>query len=158
MTQYDQAKQEYLRSKVMTASPEELHLMLIEGAIKFTEEAKSALADGNIEQTHNSCVRAQNIMLELSSELDHDGNPEVCGRLASLYNFIYRRLVDGNLHHDSQAFDDAIKILGYQRETWQQLIERISSEKTQQTGADNSQQADNGQSTGEARPTLSVSA
>ena len=121
---------EYLKTKVMTASQEELHLMLYDGAIRFSEEAKTYLEEGDMEQAHNSLVRAQNIVLEMSSGLDHTVNPELCAKLSSLYNFVYHKFIQANLKHDPSEIDDALKILNYQRETWVLLMEKIASQQS----------------------------
>jgi len=120
---------EYLRTKVLTASPEELHLMLYDGAIRFAEDAKSALQEGNLEKAYDALIRTQNIVLEMSSGLNHEENPELSAKLSSLYNFIYRRLIDANMKRDIAAIDDALKILSYQRETWVLLMEKLAREK-----------------------------
>jgi len=112
----------------LTASPEELQLMLYDGAIKFAEEARHALIDDRLEDSHNALIRAQNIVLELSSGLNHEMDPGLCGKLASLYNFIYRRLVEANLNRDATAIDDALKVLTYQRETWVLLMNKLAEE------------------------------
>ena len=55
----------YLKTKVMTASPEELRLMLYEGAIKFCRQATDAIGKGDWEAMYNALIRAQKIVLEL---------------------------------------------------------------------------------------------
>ncbi len=125
----EKGKMEYLRTKVLTASPEELHLMLYDGAIRFAEEAKTALMEGDLEKAHTALVRAQNIVLEMSSGLDHSVDPELCAKMSSLYNFIYRRLIEANLKREVSPIDDALKILNYQRETWVLLIEKLGEEQ-----------------------------
>jgi len=132
---FEKGKMEYLRTKVLTASPEELHLMLYDGAIRFSEEAKSGLESGNLEQAHDALGRAQNIVLEMSSGLDHEVNPELCAKMSSLYNFIYRRLVEANLKREIPPIDDALKILNYQRETWVLLMQKLFQERQGQTVA-----------------------
>ncbi len=122
---------EYLKTKILTASPEELHLMLYDGAIRFTEQGKSYLQENKLDKAHEALIRAQNIVLEMSAGLDHESNPDLCAKLSSLYNFIYRRLVEGNLKHDIDALDDALKILNYQRETWVMLMDKLAAEKQQ---------------------------
>ncbi len=126
---YEKGKMEYLRTKVLTASPEELHLMLYDGAIRFAEEGKTAMAAGNLEKAHEFLVRAQNIVLEMSAGLNHEVNPDLCAKLSSLYNFIYRRFVEANLKHDIAAIDDGLKILNYQRETWVLLMDKLAAER-----------------------------
>ncbi len=133
MKQEKNFSMEYLKTKVLTASPEELHLMLYDGAIRFTEQGKGYLQENKLDKAHEALIRAQDIVLEMSAGLDHEANPDLCSKLSSLYNFIYRRLVEGNLKHDISALDDALKILNYQRETWVMLMEKLASEKQQNT-------------------------
>ncbi|MFA5864614.1 MAG: flagellar export chaperone FliS [Phycisphaerae bacterium] len=130
---YEQGKMEYLRTKVLTASPEELHLMLYDGAIRFAEEAKTALQEGNMEKAHDALVRTQNIVLEMSSGLNHHIDPDLCAKLSSLYNFIYRRLIEANLKREILPIEDALKILNYQRETWILLMRQLTQDHKDQS-------------------------
>jgi flagellar secretion chaperone FliS len=127
--------QEYLKTKVMTASPEMLTLMLWDGAIRFSEQGKEAIVKKDIEGSYKSLVRAQRIMTELVTNLKHDVNPDLCGKLAALYNFIYRRLVDANLTKNAQLVDDALEIMRHQRETWVMLIEKLTKERAGEASA-----------------------
>jgi len=119
----------YLRTQVMTAPPERLQLMLYDGAIRFAEQAKQAIADGDIEATHNNLLRAQRIITELMSALRPEVDRTLCDKMYALYGFIYRRLIDANLNKDAQAVVDAIQILNIQRETWTALIAKIAQER-----------------------------
>ena len=42
--------QAYLRTKVMSASPAELRLMLVDGAIRFAEQCRAGLENRDFEQ------------------------------------------------------------------------------------------------------------
>ena len=95
-----QAAQSYLRTKVLTATPEQLQLMLFDGAIRFSEQAKLALEKKNFDQSYNLLMRAQKIVQELQGALKPEVAPELCNNLAALYSFVYRRLVDANLHRN----------------------------------------------------------
>ncbi len=119
---------EYLRNAVMTASPEQLQLMLYDGAIRFARQAKDALAEENFEKSCESLLRAQQIVMELIAGLRPDVNAELCERMAALYQFVHHRLVHANMKHDAGAIDEALSILSHQRETWRMLIERISAD------------------------------
>ncbi|MCE9590487.1 MAG: flagellar export chaperone FliS [Planctomycetes bacterium] len=116
----------YLRTKIMTASPEELRLMLYEGAIRFCRQAREALAKNDHETSYNGLMRAQKIVLELSTSLNHKVAPELCDRLSALYTYIYRRLVDGSTRHDLPAVDEAIRLLEFEKETWQLLMKQLA--------------------------------
>ncbi|MFA9478608.1 flagellar export chaperone FliS [Phycisphaerales bacterium AB-hyl4] len=116
----------YLRTKIMTASPEQLRLMLYDGAIKFCRQGRDAIGRQDFEGSYTALSRAQKIVLELSSSLKHDADPELCKRLAALYTYIYRRLVDANTTRDLDAIDEAIRLIEYERETWQMVIRKAA--------------------------------
>jgi flagellar secretion chaperone FliS len=125
----NQAANQYLRAKVLTATPEQLQLMLYDGAIRFTEQAKIALQKSDFEGSFNGISRAQKIIAELSGSLKHALAPELCGKLASLYNFVYRKLIEANIEHKVESLDDALAILRYQRETWALLLDQLGKKK-----------------------------
>ncbi|MFQ5806832.1 MAG: flagellar export chaperone FliS [Phycisphaerae bacterium] len=127
------ASKEYLKSVVMTASPEQLQLMLLDGAIRFTLRGKEALEKNDIEGAFKGFERAQRIVLELNNGLRRDVNPRLVDQMAALYDFIFRRLIDANVHRETQAADDALRILRHQRETWGLLIEKLAQEASNQT-------------------------
>jgi flagellar secretion chaperone FliS len=127
--------QEYLKTKVMTASPEMLTLMLWDGAIRFAEQGKEAIGRKDIEGSYKALVRSQRIMTELTTNLKHDVAPDLCGKLAALYNFIYRRLVDANLTKNIQFVEDALEIMRHQRETWAMLIGKLAQERAGEASA-----------------------
>jgi flagellar secretion chaperone FliS len=125
----NQFAQNYLRTKVLTATPEQLQLMLYDGAIRFSEQAKAALQARKFDQSFDLLSRAQKIITEMTASLRHDVAPELCGKLASLYNFVYRKLVEANVEHTLQPLDEALSILRYQRETWVMLLDQLGKSK-----------------------------
>ncbi len=135
MTYGPNASREYLKSAVMTASQEQLHLMLLDGAVRFTTRGLDAIREKNVEETFNALERAQRIVLELSNGLQREANPQLADRMAALYGFIYRRLIDANMQRDAQAAEEALRILRHQRETWAMVIEKISRHHAPHTSA-----------------------
>lgn len=121
--------QHYLRTKVLTATPEQLQLMLYDGALRFGEQARAALAASKFEESYTLIIKVQKIVLELTSTLKHDLAPDLCSKLAGLYSFVYRRLVDANVAHELQALDEALDVLRYQRETWMLLMQELQKKK-----------------------------
>jgi len=130
----------YLKTKIMTASPEELRLMLYDGAIKFCRQAKLALEQSDFETSYNNLIRAQKIVLELSTSLKHDVDPALCDKLAALYTYIYRRLVDANMNRTMQEIDEAIKLLDYERQTWHMLMQKLAGDEGAPESADGARQ------------------
>lgn len=124
-----QATQNYLRTRVMTATPEQLQMMLFDGAIRFAEMGRSAIVKKDWEGTYHNLSRAQKIIAELNKGLRHDIDPVLCGKLAALYNYIFKQLVEANLHHTLSALDDALNLLRYQRETWGLLMGKLGKQK-----------------------------
>src|SRR5689334_2572508 len=124
-----QAAQNYLRTKVLTATPEQLQLMLYDGAIRFGEQARLALEKKKFDESYGLISRAQRIVTELSCSLKHDLYPELCSKLASLYSYAHRKLVDANVTHNLQSLDEALNVLRFQRETWSMLLQELGKQK-----------------------------
>lgn len=119
----------YLRSKVLSARPEELRLMLIEGAIKFARQGGEGIATKNWELAYSGLSRAKNILLELISSLRPEIAPDICEKLSALYMYMYRRLLDANLDKNPTIVDEVVNLLEYDRETWLMVIEKYREEQ-----------------------------
>jgi flagellar protein FliS len=121
----------YLRTKIMTASSEELRLMLYEGAIKFTRQAIACLDASDFEGSYNALMRSQKIVLELSTSLNFDIAPDLCDKLSALYTYIYRLLVEANMQRKAQPATEALELLEYEKETWIMLMQSINGQQPQ---------------------------
>jgi len=122
----DASDNPYLRDSVLTASPEQLQLMLYDGCIRFAQQGRDALEEKDYERSYERLTRAQHIIIEMRNGLNHEVNPELCDRVASIYGFLYRKLVDACVNRDVQAIDDALKVLRIERETWHILVEKVN--------------------------------
>lgn len=118
----------YLRTRIMTASPQQLRLMLLEGASRFARLGSEAVARGDRECSYENLSRAQRIVLELGNALDHTQAPELCERLSALYTYIYRLLVEAGLERRVEAVDEAVELLEFERETWTLAMGRDAAE------------------------------
>lgn len=118
-----QALNQYKQNAVLTATPEELTLMLYDGAIKFMNISKYSLENKELEKAHSSLIRAQDIILELNYSLDM--NYEVSKGLRGLYDFVLAKLVDANINKDSKAIDEALIIVNDMRDTWKEVMKQI---------------------------------
>lgn len=124
-TMNPKAANEYLKARVLTATPEQLQMMLYDGAIRFCEQAKVALAARKFDVSFDTLTKAQKILLELHAGLRHEVAPDLCRNLGGLYMFCYRKLVEANTQHTVAPIDEALNILKYQRETWGLLLEKL---------------------------------
>jgi flagellar secretion chaperone FliS len=121
----------YLESRILTASKGELFLMLFDGAIRFSEQAKPLLLAKDIEAAGKLLLRAQDVVLELLSYLRReDGPPEVYDNLAALYRFVHGRLVSANMKSDPALIDEAVRILSHLRETWAKALAAEQAART----------------------------
>lgn len=121
--------QNYLRTRVLTATPEQLQMMLFDGAIRFGEQARLALEGKNWESSYTLISKMQKILIELNSSLKHDIFPDLCGKLASLYNYAYRKLIEANVQHRMESLEEALKIMRFQRDTWAMLLDQLAKKK-----------------------------
>lgn len=116
----------YLRNQVLSAKPEELRLMLFDGAVRFLNLGRKGLETKDYDVSYTNISKAQKIVLELSNSLNRDVMPEVTEKLSALYTYIYRLLVDASTTRETQPLDEAINLLKYERETWAMLIEKAN--------------------------------
>ena len=61
---------QYNNSKILTASPAELTLMLYEGAIKFCNIAIVAVEQKDIEKAHNNIIKTEEVNQHLRDMRD----------------------------------------------------------------------------------------
>lgn len=118
-----QALNQYKQNAVLTATPEELTLMLYDGAIKFMNIGKYSIENKDMEKAHSSLLRAQDIILELNYSLDM--NYDVSKGLRKLYDFVLTKLVDANINKDSKAIEEALTVVNDMRDTWKEVIKQI---------------------------------
>jgi len=119
----------YLRTKVMTASPAELRLLLIEGSIKFARQGREGLTEKNYEKSFEGLSQAKAILMELITSLRPEVDPDLCSRLTGLYTYMYRRLLEANLERSPEMVDEVVELLEYERETWTLLIQKLAKER-----------------------------
>ncbi|HVT27586.1 MAG TPA: flagellar export chaperone FliS [Lacipirellulaceae bacterium] len=114
----------YLESRILTAPPHRLHLMLIEGAIRFGRQADDALQRAERAVAEASLMRLVDIVGEMLAGLRHDKTP-INRRLADLYWFLFRRVAQAKINSDAAALAEALRILEYERQTWQLVCEKF---------------------------------
>jgi flagellar protein FliS len=111
------ARSAYLETQVITAAPQKLRLMLIEGCMRFARQAGEALAAGSLEQFSESMDRARDIVTELISGIRPEPLP-TNETARALYAFIFKSLAEAQLLKDPRKIEDAIRVLQEERETW----------------------------------------
>ena len=112
----------YLETQVLTASPQRLRLMLIEGAIRFARQALDGWNTNQAESAFNSLSRCREILTELVAGVRPDGS-DLTRRTTSLYVFLMQELTHAELRQEASRVAQLISVLEIERDTWHQLCE-----------------------------------
>jgi flagellar protein FliS len=113
---------QYKQMQIKTASPGKLLLMLYQGSVKFMKLAKMNIKEGKIEESHKNIIKAQNIILELQSTLNKEEGGEIAVQLESLYDFIYRELIQANLNKNTRHLDNVIPLVEELFTTYKEIV------------------------------------
>jgi flagellar secretion chaperone FliS len=119
---------EYLETKILTATPHQLHLMVIDGAVRHATTGETALRSADFPRAQKQLGRANEFVAELIAGLHSDRQPALADRLKSVFVFVQRTLADADRKRDPQRVVDALGILRLHRETWVALGEKLSQE------------------------------
>lgn len=111
---------QYNNSKVLTASPAELTLMLYDGAIKFCNIAELSVEKNDIPRAHENIRKVQNIIRYLHSTLDM--KYEVSKDFDNIYSYLERRLVEANVKKDKEILEEINTHLHSIRDNWKEVM------------------------------------
>jgi flagellar protein FliS len=114
-------KLQVLQKQIETASKEELTLMLYEGGIKFLNQAIVALEKNDIVKANNLILRTEDIVREFQITLDHKYE-EISKPMDALYDYMHRRLVEGNLQKDVEILNEVLGMFREMRDTWKEAM------------------------------------
>ncbi len=113
---------QYNNSKILTASPAELTLMLYDGAIKFCNIAILGIEQKDIQKAHSNIVRVQRIIEEFRSTLDR--KYPVAEDFDRVYVYLLQRLLEANLHKDPEILKEVLTHLRSMRDTWVEVMKK----------------------------------
>ena len=116
----------YNNSKILTASPAELTLMLYEGAIKFCNIAIVAVENKDIEKAHVNIQKIERIIDYFRQTLDM--KYPVAEDFERVYSYLSARLIEANLKKDKEILEEINGHLRSMRDTWKE-VRRINREK-----------------------------
>ncbi len=112
----------YKNNSVNYASKEQLLLMLLDGAVKFSKIARQAILDKDIVRSHENLVKTQDIFTELMITLDQNVG-EWAVNMYKVYEFIKERLFQANLKKDVKILDEVMPLIEEVRNTWHEAYE-----------------------------------
>jgi flagellar protein FliS len=119
----------YLETQVLTATPQRLRLMLIEGAIRKATLAKMAYDEGDWQKASTDLGHCRDIVTELIAGIDPEQTP-IAKQILSVYMFLYATLVEAQFGRDSSRLDGILRILEEERQTWREVCEKMPDRPT----------------------------
>lgn len=117
----------YLEARVLTAPPQRLHLMLIEGALRYGRKAEEALRRGDSVEASPALVRTIDILGEMLASV-RQKKTELNRKIADFYWFLFRRVTEAKISDDADKLAEVLELLEYERQTWQLVCDRLESE------------------------------
>ena len=125
---------QYLTNTVNSASPEQLMLMLYDGAIRFVSLGIQAIENGIIDKRAYYINKTSAIIAEFAATLDHTMNPKLAEDLDALYSYMLNRLLEANLKNSTAPLVEVKKMLSDLRATWAQAIDQNKQEMREAAG------------------------
>lgn len=111
---------QYKNSKILTASPAELTLMLYEGAIKFCNIAIEGCRSKDIQKAHIHIVKVEKIIDYLRITLDM--KYPVAQEYEKIYSYLSQRLIQANIKKDPEILEEVNTHLRSVRDTWKEVM------------------------------------
>lgn len=96
---YDRNIQTYRQTDLQTMSKEKLIVLLYQRMIEHFEVAEATAAGDRAEMTRRLNL-AQRIVTELNGALDHSVGGAIAANLASIYDFVFREILEMQLDRD----------------------------------------------------------
>jgi len=108
----------YLEGRILSADPLELVRLLYQGCSDSVREARRCLAEGEVAARSQWVSKASDILTELIASLDRQRGGDIAGRLALLYDYMQRRLLDAHLHQADEPLAEVLGLLMTLGEAW----------------------------------------
>ncbi|MBU5477768.1 flagellar export chaperone FliS [Eubacterium sp. MSJ-13] len=118
----------YKQNAIKTASPARLTLMLYDAAVRFCDTAIETMENDpkNVQKINDYIKKAEDAIMELRMGLDM--TYPVAQEFEKVYDYIYRRLVEGNMQKDVEIIKEALKHTKSMRDTWKEVM-RLNNAK-----------------------------
>ena len=119
---------QYQNSKIMTASPAELTLMLYEGAIKFCNIAIVAMENKDPAKAHENIVKVEKIIQNFRETLDK--RYPIWEDFEKVYVYLLRRCHEANISKDPEIMEEVLRHIRSMRDNWKEVMKVVAVDKT----------------------------
>jgi flagellar protein FliS len=117
----------YIEGQVLDSDPVHLVVALYEGAIDATRRARTCLETGDIWSRSKATSKAMNILIELSTSLDHQKGGVISYNLARLYRYMQQKLMEGHAQKKAEAYQEVERLLETLLEAWRKVAKERST-------------------------------
>jgi flagellar secretion chaperone FliS len=118
---------EYLRTKVMTASPYRLHLMVVDEMLRHSRLALKSIDSRNFEVSHTETARARECCGEVLGGIRDDAAPDLAANVKDYFLHVQKYLFMADMQQNRAAAEKAIELIEGYRESWVELNTRLAA-------------------------------
>lgn len=121
----NEKKQEFTL-RITSANRTQLVEILYEMLLEYVEDAKKAIEENNITETHDAIRKARGCLRELMESIDF--SYDISGNLLSLYAYVNKELLLAEIRKDVSVFDNVKTVIEPLRDTYIELAKKDTSE------------------------------
>jgi flagellar secretion chaperone FliS len=118
---YGKSINQYQRSNIETAGKLDLVIMCYERAIQLLSQAKVHFREKEVAKKAIKVKKVLDIISELQGCLDMEKGGQIARNLDSLYSYLTKKLLVGDIRKDLSVYDEAIRILSELKDAWQTI-------------------------------------
>jgi len=120
MNYSDGTSDNYLETEVLTATPQKLQLLMINGAIRFANQARHLRTQDDKIAAWEKLSRSREIVAMILANLKSDES-QVIKQVTGIYGFLFREMTDIQAHDDFERLAGVIDVLNEERITWEAI-------------------------------------
>ncbi|PCJ26653.1 MAG: flagellar export chaperone FliS [SAR86 cluster bacterium] len=114
-----------IQSKVSASSPHSLVAMLLDGVLEKLAKATGFIERGATAEQGQAISSTIRIIDSLRASLDMAKGGEIASGLASLYDYMERRLVEANINSDAKIIEEVVSLIGQIKSGWDAIPDNL---------------------------------
>ncbi len=107
-----------IQSKVSSATPHSLVSMLLQGVLDKLAKASGAISRNDIAERGRAISESIRIIDNLRASLDLTNGGSIASGLASLYDYMERRLVEANAQSNQSHVEEVVTLVNEIKSGW----------------------------------------
>ena len=126
---YNNLTKQYRRTNIETASKLDLIIMCYEKTIQLLKQSKEHFQKNEIEEKARKMQKTLDIINELKGCLNINEGGQIALNLDSIYTYLTKRLLLGDIKKNLSAIDECIGILEELKSAWVEISSTKSDEQ-----------------------------